>query len=63
MKEPRVGDEGQRYEVTASNPDGSLITIGWSETMEGIANLVKGVHLHPSMHSPKVKDRKEQKRP
>ncbi len=59
MKEPRVGDEGQRYEVSASNPDGSIIVIGWSDTTEGVQNLVDGVNLHPGMCNPKIKDRKE----
>ena len=57
MKEPEVGDRGQRYEVSASNPDGSSICIGWSDTVEGTESLVEGVLLHPSMHSPKVVDR------
>lgn len=57
--EPRTGDEGQRYEVSASNPDGSKIVIGWSDTDEGVASLVEGVMLHPSIHTPRVKDRKE----
>lgn len=57
MHEPKVGDEGQRYEVSASNPDGSKVVIGWSDMTEGVERLMEGVKLHPGMHTPVVKDR------
>ena len=53
-----VGDKGQRYEVQAKNEVGNIVIIGWGETDEQTANLVKGVKLHPCFHSPKVIDRK-----
>ncbi|KKN38494.1 hypothetical protein LCGC14_0752980 [marine sediment metagenome] len=55
--EPRTGDEGQRYEVSASDSDGRKIVIGWSETVEGAADLLKAAVLHPSMYDPEVRDR------
>ena len=58
MSKVETGDKGQRYEVSCLEPSGKKITIGWADTQEGVDNLVLGVNLHPSMHSPKVIDRK-----
>ncbi|MCK5604354.1 hypothetical protein KAR91_20865 [Candidatus Pacearchaeota archaeon] len=53
----RVGDEGQRYEVTCVTIAGKKMIIGWSETREGADSFVKGVNLHPALHNPIIIDR------
>ena len=52
-----VGDKGQRYEVQCKNEEGETVIVGWGETDEHVANLVKGIELHPSYSTPKVIDR------
>ncbi len=57
----RTGDEDQRYEVSYLNGTNKRCIIGWSETLDGAKSFAKGVDLHPVMHSPKIKDRKNKK--
>ncbi len=57
MHEPKVGDEGQRYVMSALNPDGSKCVRGWSDMTERVERLMEGVKLHQCMHTRVVKDR------
>ena len=44
-----VGDRGQRYEVTAFDPNkNTRFIVGWSDTDIGAQNLAGGVEKHPS---------------
>ena len=54
----RVGDEGQRYEVTCIAITGKKMIVGWSETKEGADSFVEGVNLHPALHNPMIIDRR-----
>lgn len=54
----RVGDEGQRYEVSCTDSQNEKMVIGWSETKEGADSFVEAVNLHPVLHSPMIIDRK-----
>lgn len=56
--EPKVGDEGQRYEVCCKDSGGKEIKVGWSDDLEGAGAMCEGIRLHPSFHSPKIIDRK-----
>lgn len=56
--EPKVGDEGQRYEVCCKDSGGKEIKVGWSDDLEGAEVMRECVRLHPSFHSPKIIDRK-----
>jgi len=56
-----TGDEGQRYEIRAKDPEkeSAEIVVGWSATLDGAKSFVEGIVLHPSLHSPRIIDRKE----
>jgi len=53
---PRVGDEGQRYEVRCKNEDGEDVGVGWTDKEDG-GGLVESINMHPSWHDPYVIDR------
>lgn len=57
MSKVETSDKGQRYKVICLTKSGRQVTIGWAETQKGVDNLVLGVNLHPSFHSPQVIDR------
>ncbi len=55
--EPRIGDEGQRYEVRFIGSDGKGYVAGWTDDPDG-RPFVESINMHPVWHSPKVIDRK-----
>lgn len=52
----RVGDEGQRYEVRATNNEGEEITIGWTPDKDG-QPFIRMVSRWPGYNNPRVIDR------
>ena len=55
-----VGDRGQRYEVTFEDPVLNLRRVlGWSDTVAGAEQMVRGIKAHPSWCNPEVVDRHE----
>ena len=57
MSEPRVGDEGQRYEVKCLDGDDKEMVMGWTDDSEAF-NFKKSVELHPMWHDCTVIDRR-----
>lgn len=56
-----VGDIGQRYEVRAAGypkKDGEAV-IGWSNKLEGAAEMAAAIREHPSCTSTVIWDRQE----
>ena len=51
----RVGDKGQRYEITYLDEDGDRQVFGWADDP---SNVLKAIHAHPRWHSAKVIDRR-----
>lgn len=56
--EIKTGDQGQRYEVRYINAAGKEKIVGCTDIFECAKSMEKGIILHPSMHSPKIIDRK-----
>lgn len=52
-----VGDHGQRYEVHYKDEHNKDHVFGWVSTPEGYRALSRSIKLHPTMHSPRVRDR------
>ena len=53
-----VGDRGQRFEVSYSDPDaGARKVFGWSDTLEGAQAMARSIELHPSMECAQILER------
>lgn len=58
----RIGDNGQRYEITCfgyPKPDVETV-IGWTETMQGVQQMMRSMSLAPGASSVTVRDRWDQ---
>ena len=54
----KVGDKGQRYEVTYSKDDsGKRYVLGWTDNLEAVKGMMESIRLHPEWHSPSFRDR------
>ena len=59
-KMARVGDEGQRYVVSATmgtKKHHKRMDIGYCTKMEAVYELIKAIYMHPSMSNPVIVDR------
>jgi hypothetical protein len=56
-----LGTEGQQFEVRFINDLNAEAVLGWSKTMAGAVDLARVVSLHPTWHSPKIRDRQNQR--
>lgn len=55
----RIGDRGQRYEVSYLEADGiERKSFGWANTRRGVEGMVRSIELHPTMEEPEVYDRR-----
>lgn len=57
-KHRRVGDQGQRYEISYYDPSKKRrCVMGWAKTMGGVKDFMNCIKLHPTMTEPEFKDR------
>lgn len=57
-KQHKVGDRGQRYEVSVFDPSvGKRVVFGWTDSEEDARAMVTGIGLHPFMTDAKFMDR------
>jgi hypothetical protein len=55
----KVGDKGQRYEVTYFDPRSNTRKVfGWSETTKGAQAMANSIDAHPVWEFPQVRDRR-----
>ena len=58
-KPHRVGDMGQRYEVTFFDPEANRRKVlGWTVTAKDARRMADAVESHPSWQYPQIWDRK-----
>ena len=58
----KVGDRGQRYEVSCLNEAEKKQIVGWSEDFQSALSMAQGVKLHPTFHNPKITQRRNANR-
>lgn len=54
LKQPAVGDRGQRYEIWCDDEDGQPMQMGWSNNPE---SMKRAVELHPCWSNHRAVDR------
>jgi hypothetical protein len=60
-KPHRVGDRGQRYEVTFLNDMNVVQVFGWTSTLGGAAAMCISIELHPTWGGPRIYDRQNRR--
>jgi hypothetical protein len=56
----RIGDKGQRFEISYVDEDGRRIIFGWAATQDGADSFLHSIALNPSMRDGEVRDRQEE---